>query len=106
PALWAFARSAYSDADGFWAEGVGRIHLRTGAERLERTLAHELVHQCAGEMFEELPGTLEEGLCDLVASLACPESAARLRAGRLSSAAFATRGLVVALELKLEGEGG
>lgn len=101
PALYAFAGSAYSDADGFWAEGVGRIHLRASRDRLERTLAHELVHRTLGPEWDALPGTLEEGLCDVVASRVCPESSAKLRAGRLSSAAFATGGLFLDLELAL-----
>lgn len=101
PALYAFAGSAYSDADGFWAEGVGRIHLRASPDRLERTLAHELVHRTLGPDWDVLPGTLEEGLCDVVASRVCPESSTKLRAGRLSSAAFATGGLFLDLELAL-----
>src|SRR4029079_15466059 len=44
PALYAFKTSSYSDADGFFAEGAQRIHLRAGSDNIERTLAHELVH--------------------------------------------------------------
>src|SRR5438552_3174150 len=40
PALYAFQTSAYSDADGFWAESAHRIHLRARSENVERTLAH------------------------------------------------------------------
>lgn len=99
PALYSFKTSAYSDADGFFAEGAQRIHLRAGSDNLERTLAHELVHAALGPSWRTLPGTLEEGLCDVVSARLCPDAAARLAAGRLSSAAFATGGLVLDVEL-------
>ncbi|MDZ4771533.1 MAG: hypothetical protein SGI72_00210 [Planctomycetota bacterium] len=99
PALYEFQASAYSDADGFYAEGARRIHLREGSDHIERTLAHELVHASLGESWRSLPGTLEEGLCDYVSTRLCPESAGRLAAGRLSSAAFATGGLALEIEL-------
>jgi hypothetical protein len=101
PALYAFKTSAYSDADGFFAEGAQRIHLRAGSDNLERTLAHELVHATLGPSWRTLPGTLEEGLCDVVSARLCPDAAARLAAGRLSSAAFATGGLVLDVELQM-----
>ena len=84
--LYRFRRSSYEDADGFWAEEAGRIHLRTKARFLERTLVHELVHSALDESWSALPGTLEEGLCDWVSTRICPHSAAQLRAGRLSAA--------------------
>ncbi len=99
PALYEFQASAYSDADGFFAEGARRIHLREGSDHIERTLAHELVHAALGDSWRSLPGTLEEGLCDYVSTRLCPSSAARLSAGRLSSAAFATGGLALEIEL-------
>jgi hypothetical protein len=100
PALYAFKTSAYSDADGFFAEGAQRIHLREGSDNIQRTLAHELVHATLGQSWRTLPGTLEEGLCDVVSARLCPDAAARLAAGRLSSAAFATGGLVLDVDLE------
>jgi hypothetical protein len=100
PALYAFKTSAYSDADGFYAEGAQRIHLREGSDNLRRTLVHELVHATLGPSWRTLPGTLEEGLCDVVSARLCPDSAPRLAAGRLSSAAFATGGLVLDVDLE------
>jgi hypothetical protein len=104
PTLYAFGSSAYSDADGFWAEGVRRIHLRERADQADRTLAHELVHAGLGPVWRALPGTLEEGLCDHVAARLCPDAAPRLRAGRLASAALALGGLAFDLELWLPAE--
>lgn len=99
PALYEHEASAYSDADGFFAAHSRRIHLREGPDHIERTLAHELVHASLGPSWRTLPGTLEEGLCDYVSTLLCPEAAGRLAAGRLSSAAFATGGLVLDIDL-------
>lgn len=99
PALYEFQASAYSEADGFYAQSARRIHLREGSDHIERTLAHELVHASLGDSWDTLPGTLEEGLCDYVSTLLCPDAAARLSAGRLASAAFATGGLVLDIEL-------
>lgn len=104
PALYRLGSSSYSEADGFWAEGPGRIHLRENADSLRRTLAHELVHASLGRPWSALPGTLEEGLCDLASAELCPESAARMRAGRLSSAGFVTGGLRLELELSVPSE--
>ncbi len=102
PTLYTLRASTYSDTDGFWAEGVRRIHLRESADQVERTLAHELVHASLDPVWDLLPGTIEEGLCDLVAARLVPESAARLRAGRLATAAAAIGGLPLDLELWLE----
>lgn len=102
PTLYALRTSTYSDTDGFWAEGVRRIHLREAADQVERTLAHELVHAGLGAAWERLPGTLEEGVCDLIASRIVPAAAARLRAGRLATAASAVGGLPIDLELWIE----
>ena len=101
PALYRFATSAYNDADGFWAAEPKRIHLRSGADDLQRTLAHELVHSSLGPSWKALPGTIEEGLCDALSAELCPDSRARLRAGRLSSAAFALGGLVLELDIEV-----
>lgn len=104
PALYLFSTSSYSDADGFWADDRARIHLRESAENLERTLAHELVHASLGRSWRTLPGTLEEGLCDVVSARLCASGATRVRGGRLLSAAFATGGLVLELELVVPAE--
>ncbi|MFN0009179.1 MAG: hypothetical protein ACKVXR_14850 [Planctomycetota bacterium] len=100
PALYAFPSStAYRDADGFFSDRLGRIHLRAGSDDVERTLVHELVHASLGSSWQSLPGTLEEGLCDVVASRLCPQSAARLRAGRLLAAALAIGGLDIEIQM-------
>jgi hypothetical protein len=101
PALYTVGQHAYREADGFWAEGAGRIHLRDDADSLRRTLAHELVHAALAEEWRTLPGTLEEGLCDLASARLCPESAVRMRAGRLSSAGFVIGGLKLDLEVSV-----
>lgn len=101
PALYVFTSSAYHDADGFWADAPKRIHLRESADNLERTLAHELVHASLGSSWRTLPGTLEEGVCDYVSGRLCPQGRARMRAGRLSSAGFATGGLVLELSVRI-----
>lgn len=99
PALYRVSSSNYSDADGFWAEGPGRIHLRASAENLRRTLAHELVHASLGASWQALPGTIEEGLCDVISAQLCPEGSAHMRGGRLLSAGFATGGVPLELEI-------
>ena len=101
PVLYRFATSTYGDADGFYAAEPRRIHLREQADDLERTLVHELVHASLGGSWRTLPGTIEEGLCDALAADLCPESAARMRAGRLAGAAFATGGLRLDLDVAL-----
>lgn len=98
--LYRFRRSSYEDADGFWAETPRRIHLRTEARHLERTLVHELVHSALDDSWAALPGTLEEGLCDWVSTRICPHSAAQLRAGRLSAACFGLGSLEIEVELR------
>lgn len=97
PMLYRFLGDTYAEADGFWAEAPGRIHLRQDADDIERTLAHELTHATLGPTWNRLPGTIEEGLCDYVSVELCPESAASMRAGRLSAASFAIGGLELEL---------
>lgn len=106
PAQFAFGAGSYADADGFYASATKRIHLRRGADRVDRTLAHELVHALLPVEWAELPGTLEEGVCDLVSQQLVPDAAARLRAGRLSAAAFATGGLMLEVRIDLPAEDG
>jgi len=100
PAIYVFPSSAaYRDADGFFSDRLDRIHLRAGSDDIERTLVHELVHASLGPSWHALPGTLEEGLCDVVASRLCPQSAPRLRAGRLLAAALALGGLDIEVRI-------
>lgn len=101
PRLFRFGGDSYQEADGFWAAGLERIHLRESADDLERTLAHELCHAFLDPCWERLPGTIEEGLCDVVSLRLAPRSAARTRAGRLSAAAFALGGLALELTVML-----
>ncbi|MFT7486400.1 MAG: hypothetical protein ACI9F9_002255, partial [Candidatus Paceibacteria bacterium] len=104
PALYRFSGNSYAEADGFWSESYGRIHLREDAQSLQRTLAHELVHASLGDSWDALPGTIEEGLCDVVSVLLCPEHASNMRTGRLSAAAFATGGLELEVQIFVPGE--
>lgn len=105
PALYRFEGETYAEADGFWSAEHGRIHLREGASSLRRTLAHELVHASLGPSWDTLPGSLEEGLCDLISLQLAPADAAQMRAGRLSAAAFATGGLELEVEVLMPGSG-
>lgn len=99
PALYRFPATRATGAEGLWAEHHGRILLSRGADDIERTLTHELVHASLGETWHTLPGSLEEGLCDFVSAEICESGAARLRAGRLSSAALACGGLQLELNV-------
>jgi hypothetical protein len=103
PRLYRFWTTSNQEADGFWAESPGRIHLRETGAGLERTLAHELVHATLGESWGRLPGTMEEGVCDWVSARLCPLNASRLRAGRLSAACFATGGMELDVDLLVPG---
>lgn len=93
PSLYRFATQATADAEGLWSPSHRRIMLSRTADHLERTLAHELTHAVLGDSWAMLPGSLEEGLADHVSAVLCEDGAARLRAGRLSSACLATGGL-------------
>ncbi|MFT7678363.1 MAG: hypothetical protein ACI8QC_002353 [Planctomycetota bacterium] len=103
PTLYAYPSAGTSDAEGLWAESHNRILLARGADNLQRTLAHELVHAHLGKDWNTLPGTLEEGLCDRISEELAPEGAARLRAGRLASAALLCGS--IQLELKVRETG-
>lgn len=99
PHLFQFPGEAAGDAEGLYAPAQHRILLARGLEDTERVLAHELVHACLGESWHTLPGTLEEGLCDAIAARWSSVGVARLRAGRLSSAALVCGGLQLDVEI-------
>ena len=101
PGLYAFPHQSNGEAEGLWAESHDRILLARDADDMERTLAHELVHASLGESWHTLPGTLEEGLADQISTQLVPDGATRLRAGRLASAALATGGLGLTLEVEM-----
>lgn len=100
PSLYKSPQPAVADAEGLWSEAHDRILISRHADSVERTLAHELVHAALGTSWHTLPGSLEEGLCDAISARLVPEGAARLRAGRLSSAALACGGLALDLEVE------
>ncbi len=104
PALYLFEGPAYAEADGFYSASHRRIHLRQNARSLRRTLAHELTHASLGPTWNRLPGSLEEGLCDLVSISLVPEEASSMRAGRFAAAAFATGGLELEVGVHLPQE--
>lgn len=106
PRVYSLPGAGVDDAEGLWSARHQRILLARDAEDLERTLAHELVHAALDETWGRLPGTVEEGLCDLVSAQLCSDGATRLRAGRLCSAALACGGLAVELRLTRNDHGG
>lgn len=99
PSLYRFTSEATADAEGLWSPSHRRIMLSRHADHLERTLAHELTHAALGSTWAALPGSLEEGLADHVSAAVCEDGAARLRAGRLSSACLATGGLEIDVDV-------
>lgn len=99
PSLYRFAAAATADAEGLWSPSHRRIMLSRHADHIERTLAHELTHAVLGDSWSMLPGSLEEGLADQVSATLCENGAARLRAGRLSSACLATGGLEIDVDV-------
>ena len=99
PGLYRFGTEGTADAEGLWSPSHRRIMLSRHADHLERTLAHELTHAALGESWRMLPGSLEEGLADHVSASLCEDGAARLRAGRLSSACLATGGLALDIDI-------
>ena len=100
PHLYHSAAEASSEAEGLYAPGHERILLSRNCCDQERVLAHELCHAALGADWQPLTGTLEEGLCDVLASELVPEQSPRLRAGRLSSAALACGGVRLHLEVR------
>lgn len=105
PSLYRFTSEATADAEGLWSPSHRRIMLSRHADHLERTLAHELTHAVLGDTWAMLPGSLEEGLADHVSATLCDDGAARLRAGRLSSACLATGGLSIDVDIRRRAEG-
>ena len=103
PHLYHFAQESSSDAEGLYAPSQDRILLGRGLEDTERVLVHELVHASLDEAWDALPGTLEEGLCDALAARLSDVGVARLRAGRLSSAALVCGGLTLDVEVRRAG---
>lgn len=99
PRLYRFPSESTADAEGLWSPTHRRIMLSRHADHLERTLAHELTHAVLGETWAMLPGSLEEGLADHVSAALVDDGAARLRAGRLSSAMLATGGLEIDVDV-------
>ena len=99
PSLYSFQSEASTDAEGLWSPTHQRIMLSRHADHIERTLAHELTHAALGESWGMLPGSMEEGLADHVSGELCASGAARLRAGRLSSACLATGGVSLQIEI-------
>lgn len=104
PHLYHFPGEAGSDAEGLYAPAQDRILLSRGLEDTERVLAHEMVHAMLDKSWRTLPGTLEEGLCDAIAARVSSVGVARLRAGRLSSAALVCGGLQLEVEVSLPTE--
>jgi len=104
PSLYKKPRPAVADAEGLWSESHARILVSRHADSLERTLAHELVHAALGDSWRSLPGSLEEGLCDAISARLAPDGAARLRAGRFSSAALGCGGLTLDLQIVKNGD--
>tara|TARA_R110002072_G_scaffold36858_6_gene108232 strand:- start:1701 stop:2744 length:1044 start_codon:yes stop_codon:yes gene_type:complete len=101
PRLYAMPGAGVADAEGLWSERHHRVMLGRNADDMERTLAHELTHAALDGSWHRLPGTIEEGLCDAVSASLVESGAARLRAGRLSSAALACGGLGLHLDLSM-----
>ncbi|MEE2941095.1 MAG: hypothetical protein VX460_11960 [Planctomycetota bacterium] len=99
PGLYRFNSEGTAEAEGLWSPTHRRIMLSRHADHLERTLVHELTHAALGETWQMLPGSLEEGLADHVSASLCEDGAARLRAGRLSSACLATGGLALDIDI-------
>jgi hypothetical protein len=70
---------------------TGRIHATANSRHLDAELAHEVVHALLDASWGALPPTLEEGLCDQMASRVA-SGGAHLRADRLLLAIAAACG--------------
>ncbi|MEM9381225.1 MAG: hypothetical protein AAGB93_14830 [Planctomycetota bacterium] len=99
PSLYRFTAASTADAEGLWSPTHRRIMLSRHADHFARTLAHEMTHAVLGATWSLLPGSIEEGLADHVSATLCENGAARLRAGRLSSACLATGGLEIDVDV-------
>lgn len=89
---------------GMADDAKSRIHLRSGDPDLELHLAHELVHLMLGDSWKALPGVMEEGLCDLVASrVVGGASGQRHHARRMLEAAGYFGGFEALLEMRRPG---
>ncbi|MCA8978151.1 MAG: protein DA1 [Planctomycetes bacterium] len=85
----------------FW---TGRIHATDSSPDLLIELAHEMVHAMLGPSWDSLPPTLEEGLCDVMASgVVLPSE--DLRSDRIVRAMAAAGGPPLRLRLHT-GDGG
>jgi len=99
PHVYSFPSDMDYDAEGLYAPDLKRILLARGSRDMKRVLAHELTHAALQSPWNRLPGTLEEGLCDSASACLAPGGAQRLRAGRLSGAAFACGGIELRLRI-------
>ncbi|MEM7165933.1 MAG: hypothetical protein AAF581_10735 [Planctomycetota bacterium] len=63
-----------------------RIHIRADSPFPDWIVAHELVHALLADSWDTLPAIVEEGICDVVACLLCPERAGQIRMRRLTGA--------------------
>ncbi|MFG0317248.1 MAG: hypothetical protein ACF8XB_08250 [Planctomycetota bacterium JB042] len=79
----------------------GRVYLRRNDPELELHLAHELVHVLLDDAWRILPGVLEEGVCDLAASLLVEPGGVEHQAKRLIEASAFFGGFDVVVEVKL-----
>lgn len=100
PHLYHAVLESNAEAEGLYAPDHERILLSRHAKDLARVLAHELGHASLDGSWAPLCGTMEEGLCDVLASRMVPAQATRLRAGRLSSAALACGGLRLGIQVR------
>ena len=75
--------------EGFVDRSRRRIHLRSGGECIEQTLAHELVHALLDGSWAGLPAVIEEGLCEfLAAEIAGGCAVEQRRSGLLAAALY------------------
>jgi hypothetical protein len=78
----------------------GRIHVRSGDDRVRLHLAHELVHVLVADEWKRLPGVLEEGLCDLVAVAVVEDLGIEQHVKRLVEACSLLGGLRARIEMR------
>jgi len=98
-------RSESEHTFGFTVVSSKRIHLRAENELQRHFLVHELVHALLDEGWKPLPGVLEEGMADLLATELVPEAAPRVRAARLlRTASWLGDGLPASVVLRTQGD--